>query len=307
LSAPASVERRKSALLSLKIGEQITHCDDNGSNMIARDLIFDLGMHRGEDTDFYLRMGYRVVGIEADPDNAACCRQRFSDQIARQQVRVIEGAVAPDGASSKIRFFKNADLDFWGTVDPSFVERNLQLGTKSVEIEVEPINLREVMRDFGTPWYLKSDIQGSDWIVLQALATTTDRPTFISINAEKVSFDRLVSEVDSLVRLGYPKLQVIQQQFIPGSAVEAISLDGHKFRYVFEDGASGQFGDELPDHWLDRDAILRDYAGIFRQYRWFGDQSTMVKIGARRLLRLMGRIIGRPLPGWHDIHARLAQ
>jgi hypothetical protein len=31
--------------------------------MIARDLIFDLGMHRGEDTDFYLHMGYRVVGI----------------------------------------------------------------------------------------------------------------------------------------------------------------------------------------------------------------------------------------------------
>jgi 16S rRNA A1518/A1519 N6-dimethyltransferase RsmA/KsgA/DIM1 with predicted DNA glycosylase/AP lyase activity len=33
-----------------------------------KDLIYDVGMHHGEDTEFYLRKGFRVVAFEADPD-----------------------------------------------------------------------------------------------------------------------------------------------------------------------------------------------------------------------------------------------
>ena len=32
-----------------------------------RNLIFDIGMHIGQDTEFYLKKGFRVVAIEADP------------------------------------------------------------------------------------------------------------------------------------------------------------------------------------------------------------------------------------------------
>ena len=31
------------------------------------DLIFDVGLHRGEDTEFYLKKGFRVVAFEANP------------------------------------------------------------------------------------------------------------------------------------------------------------------------------------------------------------------------------------------------
>ena len=33
------------------------------------DLIYDVGMHRGEDTAFYLRKGFRVVAVEADQNS----------------------------------------------------------------------------------------------------------------------------------------------------------------------------------------------------------------------------------------------
>jgi hypothetical protein len=36
-----------------------------------RGLIFDIGMHDGSDTAFYLHQGYAVVGVEADPTLAA--------------------------------------------------------------------------------------------------------------------------------------------------------------------------------------------------------------------------------------------
>jgi 16S rRNA A1518/A1519 N6-dimethyltransferase RsmA/KsgA/DIM1 with predicted DNA glycosylase/AP lyase activity len=38
------------------------------------DLIFDIGLHRGEDTDFYLKKGFRVAAFEVDPNLVAHCR-----------------------------------------------------------------------------------------------------------------------------------------------------------------------------------------------------------------------------------------
>ena len=35
------------------------------------DLIMDVGMHRGEDAEFYLKKGFRVVGVEANPELVA--------------------------------------------------------------------------------------------------------------------------------------------------------------------------------------------------------------------------------------------
>jgi hypothetical protein len=35
--------------------------------MPRTNLIFDMGLHKGEDTDFYLRKGFDVVAFEANP------------------------------------------------------------------------------------------------------------------------------------------------------------------------------------------------------------------------------------------------
>ena len=35
--------------------------------MFEDDLIYDVGMHRAEDTEFYLAKGFRVIAVEASP------------------------------------------------------------------------------------------------------------------------------------------------------------------------------------------------------------------------------------------------
>ena len=59
-------------------------------------LVYDVGLHKGEDTDFYLRKGYSVIGIEANPKLIASATTCFQDAIARGRLHLIEGAVAPD-------------------------------------------------------------------------------------------------------------------------------------------------------------------------------------------------------------------
>jgi 16S rRNA A1518/A1519 N6-dimethyltransferase RsmA/KsgA/DIM1 with predicted DNA glycosylase/AP lyase activity len=83
------------------------------------DLIFDVGMHQGEDSEFYLKKGFRVVGIEADPDLAQACRVRLKQYLDRGQLVVVEGAVVGNdsrgGGERKVRFFKNDGKTVWGT------------------------------------------------------------------------------------------------------------------------------------------------------------------------------------------------
>ena len=57
------------------------------------DLIYDVGMHRGEDAEFYLKKGFRVIALEANPELVAMCRKKFAQHLAGDRLRIIEGAV----------------------------------------------------------------------------------------------------------------------------------------------------------------------------------------------------------------------
>ena len=62
-------------------------------------LIYDFGMHKGEDTEYYLKKGFEVVSFEANPELAAHCRERFAEEIAAGRLTIVEGAVAPAAAA----------------------------------------------------------------------------------------------------------------------------------------------------------------------------------------------------------------
>ena len=61
--------------------------------MTSTNLVFDLGFHRGEDTDHYLAIGHRVVAVEANPSLAEDGRQRFAAEISSGQLQLIHAAV----------------------------------------------------------------------------------------------------------------------------------------------------------------------------------------------------------------------
>lgn len=56
-------------------------------------LIYDVGMHTGGDTEFYLKKGFNVVAFEADPELAESGRRRFSREINAGQLTIVEGAI----------------------------------------------------------------------------------------------------------------------------------------------------------------------------------------------------------------------
>jgi len=271
------------------------------------DLIFDVGMHRGEDTAYYLQKGFRVVAIEADPALAADGRARFADALADGRLTVIEGAVVAPGAAAgaTVRFYRNRANSVWGTVVPEWAERNAGFGAASETIEVPALDVAACIAANGVPRYLKIDIEGMDRVCLEALAGFAQRPDFVSIESEKVSYDRLLEEIALLESLGYDRFMAVQQRGISRQREPDPVREGRRTGHRFAEGSSGLFGDDLPGPWTDGAGIRAAYEAIFRRYALFGDRGRFTRSAAGRLaVRGVCKLTGLALDGWFDTHAR---
>jgi FkbM family methyltransferase len=270
------------------------------------DLIFDVGMHQGEDTDFYLKKGFRVVAFEANPELAEYCRNRFANALERDRLTIVEGAIVDPAAapSGTVAFYKNLQLPIWGTVCADWVERNDSLGTSSVRIEVPVVDFSQALLRYGMPHYLKIDIEGMDVVCLKALTEFDSQPDFISIESNKVEFSRVEEEFRILTSLGYDSFQAVQQATIPRQKEPQPAAEGQFAGYRFEEGASGLFGRDLPGCWKTYEKILQEYRRIFLLYSLFGDRGRLTRsLPGRVLRRLIQTLAGRQFPGWFDTHA----
>ena len=79
-----------------------------GSGAMARlneRLVYDIGLHKGEDADFYLKKGFSVIAFEANPSLIEYCKARFQDAVREGRLHIIEGAIAPDNSDDNVKFF----------------------------------------------------------------------------------------------------------------------------------------------------------------------------------------------------------
>jgi FkbM family methyltransferase len=271
---------------------------------IQRDLIFDVGLHRGEDSAFYLAKGYRVVAFEADPDLASAARIQFARPIAEGRFTLVEGAILAPGGEPYIVFYKNPNRTTWGTVDAERAATNARLGKRSVAVKVKRVDLAHCLAIHGVPYYAKTDIEGADSIALAAILGQESKPPFLSWESDKLSLDAVASELDQARAAGYSEFQIVQQMFVPGRRVRVSTLSGDQIEHRFADGASGPFGEDLQGSWVNRDEALQHYARIFREYARWGDASVMRRIFTEKVLDRVSRLTRHALPGWYDTHAR---
>jgi FkbM family methyltransferase len=280
------------------------------------DLIFDVGMHTGEDSEFYLRKGFRVVAFEAIPDLIASCKSRLREFLDSGQLVIVEGAIVePDliaAGQKTVKFYQNSGKSDWGTVSADWAERNERMGKSSKVIEVAAIDFTEAIRRHGIPYYMKIDIEGCDTVCIQALRGFEERPSYISLESDKTSLENVEQEIDLFQELGYDSFQAVEQSQIQQvQSPPDPPREGKPLSYRFDRHSSGLFGLELSGKWKSRPEVVTQYRRIFVGYRLLGEDGVMsgwTFPGARQLRGLMRRVVRllthATVPGWYDTHAR---
>lgn len=265
---------------------------------MQNDLIYDLGLHIGEDTDFYLKKGFRVVAVEANSELCEQARARFADAVADGRLTIVNRAIAEQ--PGEITFFDNVHHG-WGTIFPEWADRNRRLGAESVERTVTATTMEALLAEYGAPYYVKIDIEGADMIALSGLAATSERPRYVSLESNKTSFSALRQEFATLVALGYDRFKIVSQPAVHKQRLLNPPAEGAFVDHRFSYGASGAFGEEAPGKWLTAEAAIEAYRPIFLRYALVGDDPFIRSRYIRKALRMFGF-----RASWYDTHARLA-
>ncbi|MDH4984418.1 FkbM family methyltransferase [Aminobacter anthyllidis] len=238
--------------------------------MISNDLIFDIGLHRGLDAQYYLNKGFRVIGLEAVPALVAECRKKLHSHGGRL---VIVNKALYHEAGKTVTFYTVPGKDDWGSLNQQVAEKAVE---KATPITVETVDLTWLFDRFGVPRYIKCDIEGADIIFREQLIRETRRPTFVSIEVNDGH------EGAALAECGYEVAQIVNQWFHPFRQPPNPAREGKFVAAQFTGETSGLFGLELPaTSWqpIDEiDAITR---------RW-------------KELRAIDEQLA---PGWLDVHA----
>ena len=162
-------------------------------------LVFDIGMHKAEDTAYYLRQGCRVVAVEANPVLAGQGSDRFKAEIAAGKLVIENVGISDEPGAAE--FWVCEEKSEWSSFNRPFASRR---GYHHHSIEVQCVRLPNLIQKHGMPFYMKIDIEGNDAVCLRQMSAP-QTPAYVSVEAYGEE------SVRDLMNLGYTQFKVIDQ------------------------------------------------------------------------------------------------
>ena len=213
-------------------------------NGVPDGVIYDFGMNNGDDAEYYLLKGFKVVGVDANPALCRQVEQRFATEIAKGRLTVLNFALSAGGAGTTDFFIhKGNDVLSQLPVPDSMDEFE--------RIRVPSRNPADIIREHGEPRYVKIDLEGLDAEILRAIFDVGIRPPEIS--AESHTIDVFTC----LVEAGYRSFNMVDGETVPVLYREAPieTPDGARI-FRFKPHSAGPFGADIRTDWQDPETFF---------------------------------------------------
>jgi FkbM family methyltransferase len=256
-------------------------------------LVYDIGLHDGRDTGHYLRAGFRVVAIDANPSMCTAAEAHFSGYIRTGQLRIINCGVAEH--KGRLEFWVCDDVSEWSSFHRDIASRN---GARHHAIIVDCLPIMDIVAEFGVADYMKIDIEGNDRICIAGLSSAC-APPYISIEMDHARGDE---DIQTLAGLGYRSFKLICQNntwhqvtrwnkwFYARGPNHPVARHVRQLRSIAADrlrgrryGESGPWGEETSGSWHSLNHALAVW---------------------RSLRELDERLETQGTGWWFDVHAR---
>jgi FkbM family methyltransferase len=214
----------------------------------SNNLIFDLGMNNAEDTAYYLKKGYKVVSVEADPLFIEKAQVQFTEELNKGLLHLYQVAIWT--TYDRLPFHISKKNAHWSSLDINWASRD---NGETETIEVTCIPLAHLFSLHGVPSHLKIDIEGADELVIDQLQAFAYLPAYISIEDCRFGFRYL----EKLKALGYSQFKLSNQATVT-------DLNDPLIAHHFPAGSSGPLGEQVPGPWIVGGNIEQVYADQVR-------------------------------------------
>jgi FkbM family methyltransferase len=201
-------------------------------------VIYDFGENNGDDIAYYLSKRMRVVAVEANKVLCAEIERRYTAEIKKGDLVVLNCAVSDKDSNGDLPFYIHRE----GIV--SQIDQPDPVDMKNFELVlVKQRRASDIIREFGDPHYIKIDVEHFDHVVLNDLFSEDIRPEYISAESHSIDVFCL------MVAAGYSTFNMVD-----GSSVQE--------RYGFPPHSAGPFGEDLSTPWFDRQSFFFHIAAI---------------------------------------------
>jgi len=247
--------------------------------------VFDIGLHDATDATNYLSNGYCVVGLEADPDLVHDAAVKLQAYVKAGVFRIVHTALALSSGAAKTSttFYRSKCTKEWNSFLKVVGCRDCHPPNKvnpdaCVETQLVTSSCADLVEHFGTPLYMKLDVEGAEGNCFEALYNH-DLPSYVSAEITSTAY------LDDLFRMGYNAFKLVRQD----------QLVSHG------SSSTGPFGDGANDcrsghHWRNFSSVLSDlaFASTAQFNRTDPCPGGMVDVTTQGA----GHI-------WYDIHAKI--
>ena len=219
---------------------------------MSADVIYDFGMNNGDDVEYYLLKGPRVVGVEANRSLCEAVRERFADAISSGALTVLNVALSDHESSEPITFWLHKTCHVLSQLPRPQVS---EIG------DFEPVQVpcrtpASIIREFGDPLYVKIDVEHFDRAVLENIFAAGKFPPEISAESHSIGV------FACLVANGYNSFSLVDGPTVPkvyGNARVQTPAGPRDFSFVRD--SAGPFGEDIRTRWEDADTFFTTLAG----------------------------------------------
>lgn len=217
--------------------------------MAAKTVIYDFGANTGGNVRYYLEKADLVVAVEANPVLCRTMEERFAAEIAAGRLIIENVVVVAERGSTETPFFVHRTKH----VLSQLPRPSAGLAANFTEVVLPARHVVDIVAQYGSPHYIKIDIEHSDAAILRAILAHDVRPPYISAEAHDADIFCL------LVALGgYAAFKLVDGATVKDAfaALEIDTRSGPK-TVAFPWHSAGPFGNDIPGPWLDKKTFFQ--------------------------------------------------
>jgi FkbM family methyltransferase len=201
-------------------------------------IIYDLGSNDGCNIPYYLLKSDLVVAVEANPILCQLIKKVFEKDIIDGRL-IVENCIVT-------ALSNNEDKEFYihkrKHVLSQFLLPSQEVLNSYYKIKVNSRNILSIIKDHGTPYYIKIDLENYDYYILKELFLQKIYPKYLSVEAHNENVYDLIIENGK-----YKSFKLVDGHTVEKKYRNRIIKN---INYSFKRHSAGPFGNDIDGQWM---------------------------------------------------------